>query len=75
MYRGVHPVFGVCALKCIRLKQLDRHREIQGIERECAILKSLHHPAIVNLVAYIEKPEHYWIVLEYCGLGDFEKFS
>ena len=60
------------AIKKIRIK--EQKKFINLIQREISIMKNLSHPNILNMLDFIKTEREYYLILEYCELGDFSKF-
>ena len=60
------------AIKKIKISKQKKF--INLIQREINVMKNLSHPNILNLINVIIHNKIYFLVLEYCELGDFSKF-
>jgi serine/threonine-protein kinase ULK/ATG1 len=59
------------AVKIINISKCNQYIDIN---KEIEILRELHHENIVKLEDSILKDEQLYIILEYCSLGDLNKF-
>ncbi|KAG9403064.1 hypothetical protein AC1031_006604 [Aphanomyces cochlioides] len=57
------------AVKCYRKSNLSM-RDIEDIHYEVSILKQLHHPNIINLYAFYDEPEFYYMVTDLVQGGE-----
>ena len=63
---------GKVAIKKIKI---TKHKKfISLIQREINVMKNLSHKNILNLIDVIKNNNVYFLILEYCELGDFSKF-
>lgn len=46
----------------------------ENLDTEISILKSLQHPHIVAMFSLVEKPVHFYLIMEYCQLSDLSQF-
>lgn len=69
MVRSGTPV----AIKSVFRAKLDK-RLLDNLESEINILKTVQHPHVVSLLDYLETPSNFYIVMEYCSLGDLSYF-
>jgi len=46
----------------------------KNLENEVRILAKIKHPNIVRLEDFIQTSNNYYLVFEYCGGGDLQKF-
>ena len=55
--------------------KITKHKKfISLIQREINVMKNLSHKNILNLIDVIKNNNVYFLILEYCELGDFSKF-
>ncbi|ETW10416.1 CAMK protein kinase [Aphanomyces invadans] len=59
----------VFAVKCYRKTRLTA-RDAQDIHYEVSILKQMHHPNIINLYAFYDEPEFYYMVMDLVEGGE-----
>ncbi|KAI7869539.1 kinase-like domain-containing protein [Spinellus fusiger] len=52
------------------IKKKPKVTESTNIQKEVQIMKSLHHPNIVELLEFSESSEHYYMTLELCSGGE-----
>ncbi|PAV63193.1 hypothetical protein WR25_06870 [Diploscapter pachys] len=68
---------GIAKIK-VAIKIIDKTRideeNLQKIEREISILKTLDHPNIVKLYEIIRSERYIYIVTEYCGGGELYEY-
>ena len=57
------------AMKIIK-KERNNPNEEQLIMNEIQLLKSLDHPKILKVLEFYSTPEQYYIITEYCALGE-----
>lgn len=74
VYKGQHissraPV----AIKSVQLARLNK-KLLENLEHEITILKKLSHPHIVALIDTNQTPSHFYLIMEYCSLGDLSYF-
>ena len=66
---------GEFAVKCLRKSKLaENPLYFQILKTEVEILRGVSHPNIVKLHEVFETQNCYYIVLDFCNRGDFEKF-
>ena len=60
----------------VAIKKIDKYlvNNQNRLKYEIDVMKSLKHPNIVKLYDVIEDEEYYYLILEYCKLGDLAKF-
>lgn len=74
VYKGVMVRTGTpVAIKSVFRAKLDK-RLLDNLESEINILKTVQHPHVVSLLDYLETPSNFYIVMEYCSLGDLSYF-
>eukprot|EP00741_Cyanophora_paradoxa_P016360 tig00020912_g15796.t1 len=64
---------GVVAIKIVPVRTLST-LELENLDREIHIMRSLRHPNIVNLHDVLRDDKHIYIVMEYCAGGDLFAF-
>lgn len=74
VYKGKHlasktPV----AVKAVTRAKLNK-KLLENLGSEISILKGMKHPHIVALLDYRETSSHFFLVMEYCSLGDLSYF-
>lgn len=61
----------------VAIKELPRQQKknsLESIRKEVRLLLKLHHPNIVNLLAFYNDDSNCYLILEYCPNGDLKKF-
>lgn len=63
------------AIKVIDRRRISKEREhLTLLKQEMDIHQHLDHPNIIKCHQIIERPTHYYIILEYCPQGTLENF-
>ncbi|KAF0686227.1 Aste57867_21932 [Aphanomyces stellatus] len=57
------------AVKCYRKSRLSA-RDAEDIHYEVSILQQMHHPHIINLHAFYDEPEYYYMVMDLVQGGE-----
>lgn len=66
--KGTEEVY---ALKSLNIAYLRQKKQIKYAIAECKIMKNIRHPFILPFYWAFQSESHLFMVLEYCGLGDF----
>lgn len=75
VYKGVNTVSkSVIAIKSVQLSRLNE-KLLENLDHEITILKKMKHPHIVSLLDTYKTPSHFYLVMEYCSLGDLSYLS
>lgn len=61
------------AVKSIQIARLNK-KLLENIDHEISILKRLKHPHIVSLLDNYKTSSHFYLIMEYCSLGDLSFF-
>lgn len=61
------------AVKVVTIAALS-HRLRSNLDHEISILKAMRHPHIVSLFTYYERPQYFYLFMEYCQLSDLSQF-
>jgi serine/threonine protein kinase len=71
VYKAIHkPTSKPVSIKVINKEFLNTERKKKGFFNEIEILKSLHHPFIVEFFDFFESPNHYYLVMEFIPNGN-----
>lgn len=62
------------AIKSVQLSRLNK-KLLENLDHEIAILKKMKHPHIVSLLDTYKNPSYFYLIMEYCSLGDLSFFS
>lgn len=74
VYKGTHTASrSTVAIKAVQYAKLSK-KLLSSLESEIAILKPMHHPHVVALIDYQQTSTHFFLVMEYCSLGDLSFF-
>ena len=76
VWRGYHRSTNVAvAIKSISRVKLSGHaKHADNLDSEIAILRTLHHPNIVQLYDLQSSERHIYLILEHCAGGDLSQF-
>jgi serine/threonine protein kinase len=70
VYKAIHqPTMVAVAIKTIHKSKLDTIQKKTAFYKELEILKSLHHPLIVDFFDFFESNDSFNIVMEYLPNG------
>ena len=61
------------AIKIIDKKKLNS-KELEQVQREIAIMKSIKHPNTISLIDHFENSEYFFIIMEYIKYGSLKEF-
>lgn len=74
VYKGQHILSKApVAIKSVQLARLNK-KLLENLEYEITILKKMSHPHIVALIDCHQTPSHFFLIMEYCSLGDLSYF-
>lgn len=74
VYKGHHaPTRSTIAVKAVQRAKLNK-KLLSNLESEITILKAMCHPHIVRLIDSEKTSAHFFLVMEYCSLGDLSFF-
>ncbi|OBA21907.1 Pkinase-domain-containing protein [Metschnikowia bicuspidata var. bicuspidata NRRL YB-4993] len=62
------------AIKSVVRLTLKLKRLLENLEIEISILKSMKHPHIVGLLDYLQTATYFFLVMDYCSMGDLSYF-
>lgn len=62
------------AIKSVVRSKLKSKKLIENLEIEISILRSMKHPHVVSLQDYTQSPTHFYLVMDYCSMGDLSYF-
>ena len=66
---------GYAAVKCVIMAKVNNNKKLKdNLYGEIKILKSLHHPHIVQLFDCKDSPEFIFLIMEFCSMGDLSHF-
>ncbi|XP_053933555.1 serine/threonine-protein kinase ULK3 isoform X6 [Cuculus canorus] len=63
----------VVAIKCVNKRSLNR-ASVENLLTEIEILKTIHHPHIVELKDFQWDSDHIYLIMEFCAGGDLSRF-
>ncbi|NXV24453.1 ULK3 kinase, partial [Cepphus grylle] len=63
----------VVAIKCVSKRSLNR-ASVENLLTEIEILKTIHHPHIVELKDFQWDSDHIYLIMEFCAGGDLSRF-
>ncbi|NXU55856.1 ULK3 kinase, partial [Turnix velox] len=63
----------VVAIKCVSKKSLNQ-ASVENLLTEIEILKTIHHPHIVELKDFQWDSDHIYLIMEFCAGGDLSHF-
>ncbi|XP_010161093.1 serine/threonine-protein kinase ULK3, partial [Antrostomus carolinensis] len=63
----------VVAIKCVNKSSLNR-ASVENLLTEIEILKTIHHPHIVELKDFQWDSDHIYLIMEFCAGGDLSRF-
>lgn len=65
----------IYAIKQIERKKIDNNPILKRLlQTEVSIMNQIKHPNILHLYDYLESKNNYYLVMDYCSDGDFEKY-
>ena len=78
VYKGTHVVTGaIVAAKCITAKEEFSAAQIEAEIRLMTAIKG--HPNLLHIIAHckedVKAKQEFWIMSEYCGLGNLSEYS
>lgn len=74
VYKGKHQASGApVAIKSVLRARLNK-RLLESLDHEISILKRITHPHIVSLIDFQQTNSHFYLIMEYCSLGDLSFF-
>lgn len=74
VYKGIHvPQKATVAIKAVQRAKLNK-KLLANLESEIVILKTMTHPHIVRLMDYQKTSAYFFLIMEYCSLGDLSFF-
>ncbi|KAG7195206.1 Serine/threonine-protein kinase [Scheffersomyces spartinae] len=62
------------AIKAVVRSKLKSKKLMENLEIEISILKNMKHPHIVGLLDYYQTANHFYLVMDYCSMGDLSYF-
>ena len=75
VYKGVSLKDGRnIAIKAVSRSKLKNKKLLENLEVEIAILKKIKHPHIVGLIDCERTSTDFYLIMEYCALGDLTFF-
>ena len=65
----------VYAIKVISRAKIEEN-EVLGrlLQTEVKIMSEIHHPNILHCSEFLESPNNYYLVLDFCNQGDFHNY-
>lgn len=74
VYKGQHIKSRIpVAIKSVQLSRLNK-KLLENLDHEITILKKIKHAHIVSLIDTYKTPTYFYLVMEYCSLGDLSFF-
>lgn len=74
VYKGHYtPTRTTVAIKAVQRAKLNK-KLLTNLESEIVILKTMEHPHVVRLMDYQKTATHFFLIMEYCSLGDLSFF-
>lgn len=74
VYKGHYvPTRSTIAIKAVQRAKLNK-KLLTNLESEIIILKTMTHPHIVRLLDYQKTSAYFFLIMEYCSLGDLSFF-
>jgi len=62
------------AVKTVEKKSLNTNPKLKSLfETEMAVMSKIHHPNLLHLYEYLETPNNFYLIMDYCNNGDMEK--
>ncbi|KAM3143611.1 hypothetical protein pb186bvf_004373 [Paramecium bursaria] len=74
VYLGNNSITGdICAVKCIQTRDIKKE-ELEKVQAEIGIMKQVKHENVVQLITFLQTPNNYYLILEYCNDGTLDQF-
>lgn len=62
------------AIKTVAKERINKMTKLRSLfETEMAVMSKIKHPNILHLHEYLETPNNYYLVIDYCNNGDLEQ--
>ena len=60
----------ICAMKEMQKAKIVAKRSVHSVMNEQALLRTMKHPFLVNMLASFQNRETLFLVMDYCNRGD-----